>query len=240
MRLTHESLYHEDSCFVTLTYDDENLPQDAMLKKTDLISYIKRLRERVAPRQLKYFACGEYGEEGELKRPHYHGIIFGLSKSHHKTSGDHCLSGPVKDAWPHGFVTIAPVIPHRLGYVTKYIQKKLYGPAAKEDGREQPFSLKSNGLGRKYLEDHEDDIRRNKWIWCDGKKIGLPRYYVKALHLEDVYTKIAERRGRWNDYADLLIKHEGDDMAAGKEMWSLRHQKMLALQAKEKLYRSQI
>jgi len=75
LRLEHESHYWTDTCFLTLTYDEENLLIDD-LDPVELKNFIKRLR-KVIKVPIKYYACGEYGEL--YGRPHYHLIVFGLS-----------------------------------------------------------------------------------------------------------------------------------------------------------------
>ena len=79
MRLWHELPYHQSSIFLTLTYDDDNLPPNASLSKSDLQKFFKRLRKDLSyvDRKIKYFAAGEYGPK--TNRPHYHAIVFGLS-----------------------------------------------------------------------------------------------------------------------------------------------------------------
>jgi len=64
-----ESLCHEDNAFITLTYDNENLPENATLVPKDLKDFQKRLRYH-ANIDLRFFSVGEYGEK--TQRPHYH------------------------------------------------------------------------------------------------------------------------------------------------------------------------
>ena len=45
LRMLHELTYHPQSSFITLTYDDYNLPSDNSLKKRHLQLFIKRLRK---------------------------------------------------------------------------------------------------------------------------------------------------------------------------------------------------
>lgn len=71
VRCHHELMEHNQNCFITLTY--ENSP--IRLHKEHLQNFIKRLRKHISPLKIKYFSCGEYGDQ-EL-RPHYHIIIFG-------------------------------------------------------------------------------------------------------------------------------------------------------------------
>ena len=88
IRLVHEldSWPPGRALFLTMTYDDEHLPVvydpatervRATLVKTDFQKYIKRVRKSIHPQKIRYFACGEYGEE--TQRPHYHAIIYGIS-----------------------------------------------------------------------------------------------------------------------------------------------------------------
>jgi hypothetical protein len=103
-RITHEAQLHDDNCFITLTYNDDNIPRDGSLVKKDIQNFIKRLRkslempyclidEKCRPvlykrgkkkgqpkmatstfKKIKYYYCGEYGDKNN--RPHYHAIIF--------------------------------------------------------------------------------------------------------------------------------------------------------------------
>ena len=72
VRCVLESLYHDENLFITLTYDDDHLPADGLLYRSDVTKFIKRLRHYCS---VRYFGCGEYGTKN--KRPHYHLILFG-------------------------------------------------------------------------------------------------------------------------------------------------------------------
>ena len=77
MRVLHESTEYRNECFTTLTYSDDNLPENGSLVKRDLQLFFKRLRKALPPSQkIRYFACGEYGDT--YFRPHYHTILFNL------------------------------------------------------------------------------------------------------------------------------------------------------------------
>lgn len=72
-----EALDHKENCFITLTYDDLNIPlvdgvrpdtgevtKFKTLDKRDLQLFVKRLRKRLGGDvKIRYFACGEYGEQ---------------------------------------------------------------------------------------------------------------------------------------------------------------------------------
>jgi len=47
VRCMHEASLHEDNCFITLTYDDEHLPADNSLDKSEFQRFCKRMRKRV-------------------------------------------------------------------------------------------------------------------------------------------------------------------------------------------------
>ncbi len=57
-RIELEMLDHPWSSFVTLTYNDECMPKDGSLKLTDLQGFIKRLRNYVLPRRIRYTQSG--------------------------------------------------------------------------------------------------------------------------------------------------------------------------------------
>lgn len=58
-------------CFVTFTYNEENLPPNRSLRRKDMTDYWKRLRKSLegTGKKIKYYMCGEYGDQFE--RPHY-------------------------------------------------------------------------------------------------------------------------------------------------------------------------
>ena len=72
--MTEEAKLHKENCFITLTYNNNNLPKYKSLVKKELQDFFKRLRKKYGE-GIRYYACGEYGPKG--KRPHYHAIIFG-------------------------------------------------------------------------------------------------------------------------------------------------------------------
>lgn len=77
-RCVLEASMHDENCFITLTYDDLNLPlidgtnpetgevtKFKTLVKKDLQLFMKRLRSRLDEKggiKIRYFAAGEYGD----------------------------------------------------------------------------------------------------------------------------------------------------------------------------------
>ena len=75
IRCCHEMEVSSNTWFVTLTYDEENLPSDRKLRPDHFTNFVKSLRYYLGSnRRCRYFGCGEYGSE--THRPHYHLILF--------------------------------------------------------------------------------------------------------------------------------------------------------------------
>ena len=202
-RLTLESYDHERSCFITLTYRDEDLPVNRSLSKRELQLFMKRLR-KVIPEKIKYYACGEYGDLGD--REHYHAIIFGwrppLEDLYKVGSKKHprFVSRMLESVWPYGFNTVGNVTHDSCQYVAGYVRKKSYHLIDEIYGtRQPPFQLQSQGLGLAYAERHKEEIKESLHVTDKGKNVGLPRYFKKKLgvsterlylsHLEQIADK---------------------------------------------------
>lgn len=186
-RLEHELQYHEESCFLTLTYKEEFLPVNGSLVKGDPTKFLKRFRKNLSVK-IKYFYVGEYGEDSD--RPHYHFIIFGwqpydLYMTHYDGRRRYA-SRYVDKCWPFGMNNIGVVEEDSIGYVLGYVTKKLYGAMADQvyGNRLHPFAQMSKGLGLSYALDHEKDIREELHVKKRGKDLGLPRYYAKKLEID--------------------------------------------------------
>jgi len=151
----HEAQMHEENCVITLTYDDQNLPKHGTLLKKDYKQFMYRLREKIKPKRIRFFHCGEYAEldedigkpqlESGLGRPHYHAVIFGhefkdLELFQEKTSGNIYISPSLEKTWGKGFVTVMDLTLHSAGYVARYITKKINGDK-KHDHYKKPCLL---------------------------------------------------------------------------------------------------
>lgn len=227
MRMLHERESWQDSLFLTLTYSDEFVPvgQHGLLtlKKEHLQLFFKRLRHHLRIQYslyntsgrrrplkryfhfpLKYFACGEYGEETE--RPHYHAIIFGLSQfKDHRFVIQKCW--PYAD-WTNRFIAVnsfGNAEADSIQYVSKYLNKKYsgdYGMSLYEDaGREPVFKLASNGIGREWCINHADQVEQNKFVSLNGVKLSLPRYYIDLLGLD-----ISDLKAMSREKEELLMR----------------------------------
>lgn len=120
------------SYFVTLTYNDEHIPEKGSLDKKGTLQWLKDTQKRKTGR-LRYYLVGEYGDDSF--RPHYHMAIFPRDDEQ------------VRDflaAWDKGFTQIAEITPQRARYLANYTAKKLTkGDDPRLDGREPEFRSSS-------------------------------------------------------------------------------------------------
>lgn len=98
-----------ETCWTTLTYDDEHLP--VTLRKKHLSGFLRRLRKAMGAQRVRFFASGEYGER--KGRPHYHAILFGMSDS-----------PAIQASWRYGLVKTFPLSKALIAYTAGYCAKK--------------------------------------------------------------------------------------------------------------------
>lgn len=117
-----ESYKHAKCAFVTLTYNEENCPNELIPK--DLQDYIKRLRRNLGvfyglptTYPLRYYGAGEYGTETD--RPHYHLALFGCGPED---------THEIDKAWPLGFTYIGDLTKDSAHYIAGYVTKKMTNP----------------------------------------------------------------------------------------------------------------
>lgn len=197
IRIMNETVYHKKSCFLSLTYDDEFLPVNHSLDKSALQKFLKRLRKRVGV-PIRYFACGEYGEE--KLRPHFHICLFGLgeddevflNKIRRKTGrGNYVWQCKMKD-WKFGNCYVGMLDYDSACYVARYTSKKLLANDSKipdkqfwqDRGLLPPYLVMSNrpGIGAEYVRDNFNRLKKREYVLAKGGvKAPLPRYYRQKL-----------------------------------------------------------
>jgi len=201
-RMVHESHQHEHNCFVTLTYNDESLPYGGTLVKKHFQDFMKRLRRHLEPQKIKYYHCGEYGEQ--LQRPHYHACFFNLDFGDKETLcetefGTLYVSPTLLKLWPFGHSTVSDFTWNTAAYCSRYVMKKITGKAAEEHYLRvvpetgelitlQPeYSTSSNGLGKSFFQEFAEDFKAYDQTPVPGKGMyyKIPRYYEKLLETMD-------------------------------------------------------
>lgn len=205
LRCVHESKSHARSSFLTLTYNDQNLPPGNSLVKSDLQNFFKRLRNSCGP--FRYYACGEYGEKDN--RPHYHVICFGLDFSEDRkkfttnSRGDYLYkSQNLTDIWDKGHCLLGLFNYSTAAYTARYCMKKMTGKdsalhytrvdlSTGEEYQVLPeFALMSlkPGIGADWYEKYKKDAFPSDFLIHEGKKHSVPRYYADKLKREDETT----------------------------------------------------
>lgn len=194
----HEASLHEVNAFATLTYDDAYLPPAGSLDPRAFPLFMRRLRKAVRPRKVRYFYCGEYGEE--LGRPHYHALLFGWwpeDAVEVGSRGDHRVyrSAVVRELWPFGFSEVGSVTFESAAYVARYVTKKVRGEAAADHylavdvesgevfARVPEFAQMSRrpGIGAGWFDRFGDELEPKGTVIESGREVPMPRYYRKLM-----------------------------------------------------------
>ncbi len=215
IRCVHESQMHQDNCFITLTYNQQNLPHDGSLNKTHFQKFMKKLR-RKSNHQIRYFQCGEYGEN--LRRPHYHACLFGhdfADKTYFQTNNENELyvSEELNKTWAKGFATIGNMTFETAAYTARYVMKKITGDDALahyqtfDTTTGEIFQIQSEyvtmsrrpGLGKKWYEKYKDDLFPRDECIIDGRVMKPPRYYAKMYEQQEPrnYEQMKQNRKRF-------------------------------------------
>lgn len=180
-RASHEMSLHKENCFLTLTYDNDNLPSiHDFSQKTLFRLFIKRLRKSLGDKKIKYLASHEFG--GQTFRPHHHLIIFGWSPANQKFLKNTPAGYPIFRAphleknWEHGYSSVAEANSQTAYYVASYAlkgKKHTYTDPLGEVITVKDSMTCSQGIGLKYAQ-------KNLQHLVDSNK-HIPRYYKKKL-----------------------------------------------------------
>lgn len=220
IRCVHEASLHDENCFVTLTYDDSNVPDSGSLNRRHIQLFLKRLRKKFTGKKIRFYCCGEYGEL--LTRPHYHLILFGFDFE------DKVLwsvrdgvrlyrSEILEKLWTYGYSTIGNVTYESAAYVARYCLKKRNGEKKGEyyKGLEQEFSTMSRrpGIARDWFEKFKGDVFPHDYVVISkGIKCKPPRYYDNIYDVidRDEMQKIKQLRHKYLSGCAPLIP-DGED-----------------------------
>jgi len=207
MRCVHEASLHQENCFITLTYNAENIPPDGGLRKKHFQNFMKRLRKHLGKKKIKFYMCGEYGDKNN--RPHYHALIFGhdfidrILYGQTQSGHDLYMSPTLEKLWTHGFVQVGEVTFDSAAYVARYIMKKINGRAKDQIDEEtglKPYERindftgeihavlpeyntmsrggrNGNGIASDWIARFSNDCYPKDFVTINGVKRKLPRYY---------------------------------------------------------------
>jgi len=223
IRCHHEASLYEKNCFVTLTYSDENLPENGSIRPNDVVLFMKRLRKAFGS-GIRSFGCAEYGDK--FKRPHYHLLIFNFDfpdkKLYKNQRGTKLYNAQsLSNLWPYGHAVTADLTFNSANYVAGYVSKKFRGKSsANHYGNRLPERSVSvsrrPGIGQPWLQKYMTDVYPNDLIVINGKEMKPPKSYDRSyeqIHPENFEKLKFDRAEKIQDNYEytkdrLLIKKE--------------------------------
>lgn len=229
-RLILELLDHGKATFVTLTYSDDNLPDNGTLVPLHVTNFLKRLRATfeyqdekradacILPdfRTVRYYYCGEYGEN--FGRPHYHLALFGICQTE---------TDLIERCWRLGNVFMGDLNKNSIGYCAGYILKGMTNDKSEYnqeylDGRHPEFqrmsrrpAIGSEAIKRIAFKSKSDErfteIRQGVHKVLLGRT--LQRYADEVIGYEndgteanDFWNELYETVDPKGDYKEELVK----------------------------------
>ncbi len=220
IRIIHEASMHLDqhgNSWVTLTYrspsacndrqyrEGQYVPGDYSLQPSHVSKFIRSLRRGNPDHRIRYFYCGEYGDDNQ--RPHYHLCIFNHSfNDQYLWKDDEGLltytSESLQRHWAYGFTTVTELNLRTAAYTAGYAFKKITGKRAIEhylrcDEHGEAYWLlpeyirmstgnskgKHQGIGASFYEKYTSDIfpADVSPVPGHGQRELVPRYYQNIL-----------------------------------------------------------
>lgn len=194
IRCMHEASLYDDNCFITLTFNEKCIPKDRSLDLKIFQKFLKRLRKRFFPHKIRFYHCGEYGEQ--YGRPHYHALLFNFNfpdKILWKSQNGYNLyrSEILEQLWPFGHSSIGAATFESAAYVARYMLKKQKGKDSQEYYRridsetgnyidltpEYATMSRKPGIGKEWLTKFKTDVYPSDFVVVKGKKMRPPKYY---------------------------------------------------------------
>lgn len=183
--------------------------ESPILNPNDIVCFFKRLRRYSDGESFKYFYVGEYGDESNTGRPHWH-IILHTNLSYQDTldlvrhawsvefpegsrKGVFTVFGKYQtNRLSMGRVTVSSVTLRRIRYCAKYV--------VKENGSDKPvpkFARWSKLYGVDWLKSSEaKEVVDNERLYAfttDGKPASLGRFFTHRLYNKKQYQSLVDR-----------------------------------------------
>lgn len=209
VRVRHELSLHKENSFITLTYDDKNLPSQKQIDENRSYyfqNFMKRLRKKLK-RPLRYMVSHEFGSQ--TYRLHHHVIIFGYNPQNQKflktTNGGSQLftSDEISKLWQHGFHSIGTANEKTAYYIASYALKgkrhTVTNPTSGElmEVQDSMDVSKRPAIGYEYFIQNYSQIMQTEKI--------VPRYYLKKL--QDINPQLHEH---YENERSFQFKNRGD------------------------------
>lgn len=256
-----ESNLYKSNAFVTLTYADND---QRTLEPKHLTDWLKRFRKATYPNLIRYYACGEYGDE--TFRPHYHAALFNYptcrqEKTQYRNGLLRCCPEChlVSETWGRGNVMLGTLGTESAQYISGYVTKKM---TKKDDPRLEPgmhpefarMSLRP-GIGADFvpeiastmlefnLEKRPDDVPSS--LAHGKRKLPLGRYLKKRLrqHIgRDVLAPPSSFEEQFKEMQDVYARSiaaqkTGEEISPKKILIKDGNQKVLQMEAKQRIFK---
>lgn len=188
-RVKNELSMHDESAYITLTYNEDSKHDLAAYTYYDFQLFLKKLRN-YHKKKISHFTSVEYGSKNG--RLHFHTIIFGyyprnpqferMSPSGYplytETQQFNKTHKPLSQLWEHGFHSFAPATVETAYYIASYALKS--NITVNQDGEIFSDQLKTSrnpAIGLTYFHLHYNQLVAQAMF----HNLRLPRYYEKKL-----------------------------------------------------------
>lgn len=203
-RMMHEASLHDNNCFITLTFNDENLDEFGSLRLESFQKFMKRLRRAISPLRVRFFHAGEYGDK--FGRPHHHAILFGYDFPDKvcvrvKDGFRYYNSSLLSSLWSHpithesyGFSEISDVSWESCAYVARYVVKKVNGAGINRDG------VNISAADHYAVFDEQGNVHQRKPEFCTmSRNPGIGTKWYEKYKDTDVWAhdRIHIRNGKY-------------------------------------------
>lgn len=176
------SEFQKKGQFLTLTYNDEHLPYG--LQHSDFANFMKKLRQNTGIKDLKMFMAGEYGEEGEQHREHFHVLFFNhrfpieeIEKAWTEPrKRGRKKKGEEEQAISLGFVYDGTCTPEAMKYCSGYVAKGGYDP---QSDKRPPYGRFSCNLPDSLTNAEIKKMCQTGRIVYNGRSFSVPRSWRK-------------------------------------------------------------
>jgi hypothetical protein len=232
VRVMHEASLYKQNSFVTLTYNDEHLKPS--LDYSDYQKFMKRLRKAFSGQEVRFYMCGEYGEQN--RRPHFHACLFNVDFQDktvwRKDRGNYIYRSELLERlWPFGFSSIGELTFQSAAYVARYVMKKQTGFRSEEAYKYtdpetgevldltpefNKMSLKP-GIGARWFEKYQSDVYPNDYLVVNGVKTRPPRYYDKLFHEQKNLLASSDLEVGRYERAQKYVDNNTDERLAVRE-----------------------
>lgn len=256
-RLMLEGKKHGDACVVTLTYSQDFGPLSNSLRSDQVQRWLKRLRLSMEPTRLRFFLCGEYGDDNH--RPHYHLVLYGVPLPPEHIPDFRCRCSTcslIRTTWGLGFVYVDNLTWESAQYVCGYVVKKM---TKRDDsrlmGRHPEFTRMSlkPGIGATAMEDVATTLQDRVGaaavsslgdvpiVLQHGRtKLPLGRYLRRRLRremgAEDLRETDSARRKK-AEALRTLSEDIGVAEARQKLKLDIEHERIRQIETREKIWR---